>query len=155
MFRLALALALVLLAGNAAASGNWSLTDAAGKSVSLSDYRGKWVLVNFWATWCPPCIAEIPELEHMYRDGKIAVIGIAVSYKSGNEVLAFAKENGVTYPLVLGNEDVASLFGGFDGLPTSFLYSPQGTLVGQHDGPLSARDIIAAIHGTDTHLFTN
>lgn len=147
MKRLALTLIFALSMQAAVASDAWSLTDANGKTVSLSAYKGKWVLVNFWATWCPPCLAEIPDLESLYGDGKLSVVGIAVNYNTRQEVLDFAKKEGITYPVVLGNEDTASLFGGLDSLPTSFLYSPEGKLVGQHQGPLSRQDLVAAMRG--------
>lgn len=131
---------LLLLPFSSMAADNWSLTDTEGKVTRLSDYRGKWVIVNFWATWCPPCLAEIPGLNAMKREN-VAVIGIAVSYSSANEVLDFMKHHGISYPVILGNEDVASIFGGIDSLPTSFLYSPDGELVGRHEGPLTQAEI--------------
>ncbi len=133
---------LLCIAIPAMASENWSLTDTSGKQWNLSDFRGKWVLVNFWATWCPPCLAEIPDLSKMGKEGKkIAVIGIAVSYRSQEEVLDFMKKHAIPYPVVLGSEDIASSFGGIESLPTSFLYSPDGKLVGQHEGPLTQDEI--------------
>ena len=133
---------LLCIAIPAMASENWSLTDTTGKHWNLSDFRGKWVLVNFWATWCPPCLAEIPDLSKMGKEGKkIAVIGIAVSYRSDDEVLDFMKKHAIPYPVVLGSEDIASGFGGIETLPTSFLYSPDGKLVGQHEGPLTQEEI--------------
>ncbi len=131
---------LLLVPASSMASENWSLTDTNGKMVRLSDYKGKWVLVNFWATWCPPCLAEIPHLNAMKRKN-IVVIGIAVSYSGASEVLDFMKDKKITYPVVLGNEDVAAKFGGIDSLPTTFLYSPDGMLVGQHEGQLTQDDI--------------
>ena len=128
------------LAMPAMASENWSLVDTAGHAVRLSDFRGKWLMVNFWATWCPPCLAEIPGLNDLRREN-IAVVGIAVSYADQKEVLDFIRQKNIAYPVVLGNEDVASLFGGIDSLPTSFLYSPEGKLVGQHQGPLTPEEV--------------
>ena len=131
----------------AMAADGWSLMDTEGKVIRLSDFKGKWVLVNFWATWCPPCLAELPDLAKM-KDEKIAVVGIAVSYRNPEEVLDFVRKKGIPYPIVLGNEDIASKFGGIDSLPTSFLYSPEGRLVGQHEGPLTQNEIRDFIHGT-------
>ncbi len=141
---LCLALSCPLLAH---AGGDWSLADMSGKSVRLSDFRGKWVLVNFWATWCPPCLAEIPDLESLHREGRLTVIGVAMSYRRSSEVSDFVRKNGITYPVVLGDDDVAGQFGEPDSLPTSFLYSPDGQLVGRHEGPLSAKEILAAMQG--------
>ena len=141
---LCLALSCPLLAH---AGGDWSLADMSGKSVRLSDFRGKWVLVNFWATWCPPCLAEIPDLESLYREGRLTVIGVAMSYRRSSEVSDFIGKNGITYPVVLGDDDVAGQFGEPDSLPTSFLYSPTGQFVGQHEGPLSAKEILDAMQG--------
>ncbi|MHB1100714.1 MAG: TlpA family protein disulfide reductase [Burkholderiales bacterium] len=143
---------LLFLSVSAMAAEDWSLMDTEGKVIRLSDFKGKWVLVNFWATWCPPCLAEIPDLIGMRRKGTdVAVVGIAVSYRNPEEVLDFARKKGITYPIVLGNEDIASKFGGIDSLPTSFLYSPEGKLVGQHEGPLTQNEIRDFIHGTPLH----
>jgi thiol-disulfide isomerase/thioredoxin len=146
MKRKAILIALLLmLSSHVAASCAWSLTDATGKPLSLDAYKGKWVLVNFWATWCPPCIAEISDLESLYKEGKLAVVGVAMSYKSKAEVLDFVKSKGVTYPVVLGSEEAAFQFGDLDSLPTSFLFSPDGRLAGKHEGPLSRQELISAM----------
>ena len=143
-----LIIALFMLASHAMASNAWSLTDASGKPIDLAAYKGKWVLVNFWATWCPPCLEEIPDLESLYKEGKLVVIGIAMNYKSPSEVLDFARKQGITYPVVLGNEDTASQFGDLDSLPTSFLYSPDGRLAGEHAGMLSKQNLLSALQGS-------
>ena len=129
------------------AGSNWSLTDTYGKSVRLSDFRGKWVLVNFWATWCPPCLEELPALEKLYEEGKLVVIGIAVSYQRPGEVLDFLKKNPIPYPVVLGDDDIVEKFGDLDTLPTSFLYSPDGKLAGRHEGALSEKELLSAMQG--------
>lgn len=133
----------------AATSENWALKDLDGKTLKLSDYRGKWVLVNFWATWCPPCLAEIPDLVNLIRDHQnkdMVVIGIAVSYRNPKEVINYVQKKTIPYPIVLGNEDIAGEFGGFVGLPTSFLYSPSGKFLGSHDGPLTSDDLEKIFH---------
>lgn len=139
---------LLMLSSHPMASYAWSLTDASGKPLSLAAYRGKWVLVNFWATWCPPCLAEIPDLESLYKEGKLAVVGVAMSYRNKAEVLDFIREKGISYPVALGSEETASQFGDLDSLPTSFLYSPDGKLAGEHEGPLSRQELISALHGS-------
>lgn len=143
---------LLLFLLHCGAAAAWTL-DAGDRTLHLSDYKVKWVLVNFWATWCPPCLEEIPALERLHSSGKIEVVGIAVSYEKKKEVLDFAKSHGITYPLVLGNEDTAAKFGGLDSLPTSFLYSPDGKLVGAHQGPLTEAEVLSAESG-DRSLFS-
>ena len=135
-----------------AAASAWTLDDGGGKALRLSDYRGKWVLVNFWASWCAPCLAEIPVLERLYASGRLEVVGVAVSYNSRAEVLDSAKQNAITYPVVLGNEDIAADFGGLDGLPSSFLYAPDGRLAWEHLGPLSEKALLAAMKGDGQSL---
>lgn len=136
--------ALLLTLGLAQASwaGDWKLKDRDGTPYTLSGLHGKWVLVNFWAPWCPPCLEEMPDLVALQQQHEnLQVIGVAVMYGSRQEVLDTINKLSVTYPIVLGNEDTAGDFGGLDGMPTSFLYSPSGELIGHHQGPLTQREI--------------
>lgn len=124
----------------------WELKDKDGVHHTLSEQKGKWVLVNFWAPWCPMCLQELPEFVAVQQQHKdLQVIGIAIMYKSRKEVLAVASQAALDYPVVLGNEDTAADFGGLIGMPTSFLYDPSGKLVGQHQGPLTQHEIEQAI----------
>ncbi len=142
---LAAFLAAFLLAPVALAGG-WSLKDRDGVQYTLSGLQGRWVLVNFWAPWCPPCLEEMPDLAALQQQHKdLQVIGVAVMYRSRDKVTEAVSKLAISYPIVFGTEDTAADFGGLVGLPTSFLYSPSGKLVGQHQGPLSKAEIEQAI----------
>lgn len=133
--------------GSSWAAENWSLKDVEGQTHQLSTYRGKWVLVNFWATWCPPCVAEVPELTKiLLKHHDLVVIGVAEGYRDPQEVLDFVRDKHIDYPIILGNEDTAAEFGGINGTPTSFLYSPTGELTGSHEGILTEADILQMMH---------
>lgn len=141
---LALLLSFGLIQG--AWPGDWNLNDKDGVHYKLSDQKGKWVLVNFWAPWCPTCIKEMPEFAALLKQHKdLLVIGVAVMYGKKQEVMDVVRAQALSYPIVLGNEDIASDFGEMKGMPTSFLYAPSGELVGHHDGPLTQHDIEQAI----------
>ncbi len=121
---------------------DWKLTDKNGVQYRLSGQKGKWVLVNFWAPWCPTCLQEMPALENLQEQHKdLLVIGVAVMYRKNQEVFDAARAQSIRFPIVMGNEDIASDFGEMKGMPTSFLYSPSGKLMGRHDGPLTQNDV--------------
>jgi thiol-disulfide isomerase/thioredoxin len=140
--RLVLLICAALMTFNAVAN-EFSFKDMQGKIQRLSDYKGKWVLVNFWATWCPPCLEEIPDLVEMHnahKESDFAVIGIAMS--SGvDSVNAFAKQMEISYPIVYGNDQIAAQIGKINALPTSYLYDPSGKLVSYQSGAVTRNDI--------------
>jgi thiol-disulfide isomerase/thioredoxin len=110
--------------------------DILGKPVSNADWAGKVVLVNFWATWCPPCREEIPELielQKQYGD-RLQIIGISEDEDSPEKVLKFAQQKGMTYPIVMSTPEVIESYGGVPALPTSFLLDTQGRVVQKHSG---------------------
>ena len=122
MGALFIALLLLPLPYSQAYAGGWSLKDIEGVKLKLADQKGKWVVVNFWAPWCPPCIAELPELNSLQQQHQdVLVIGIALQYHTKQEVLDMVKKLSVSYPIVMGDEDIAADFGGLVGLPTSLL----------------------------------
>lgn len=111
-----------------------------GKNVKLSDYKGKWVIVNYWATWCPPCRMEIPELEMFYekhKDKDAVVLG--VNYETGDvkHVQDFARQQMVSYPIVRekgGANGRSTVFGPLKGLPTTYMVTPKGEVVAARTG---------------------
>jgi len=128
------------------AGNDWNFKDKDGVPYTLSALRGKWVLVNFWAPWCPPCLEEMPDLDALQHQRKdLQVIGVAVMYNSRKAVTDIVSKKSISYPIVFGNEDTAGDFGGLDGMPTSFLYSPDGQLVGHHQGILTKNEVEQAI----------
>lgn len=147
MSRLRWILLLLILpfSGHAA---DFSLEDMQGKTQRLADYRGKWVLINFWATWCPPCISEIPELTSLHdahKDNDLVVIGIAIDSGSSKKVADFAKAHGISYPVVMGNHKITAQIGEVEVLPTSYLYAPNGEQVSYQPGGVTRESIEAYI----------
>jgi thiol-disulfide isomerase/thioredoxin len=135
--RISLMLIAVLWVSAAAAEG-FTLKDTHGKVHRLADYKGKWVLVNFWATWCPPCLEEIPDLIKLSETHKnLVVIGIAMDYQDPAYVKEFATNLFVTYPIVLGDAKIAAKIGKIPGLPTTYLYNPEGKIAAQNVGALT------------------
>jgi len=134
---------LLALAAACAQANGFTLTDTEGKSHTLAGYKGKWVLVNFWATWCPPCQEEIPDLIALHENKKnnLVVIGIAMDYRNAQQVTDFADGLLVDYPIVLGNAQVASQIGPIQGLPTTYLYNPDGKLVAQQVGAITRESV--------------
>lgn len=144
LFALLLALSCTLPAH----AQGWSLKDRNGTVYTQSGLHGRWVLVNFWAPWCPPCLQEMPDLDALQKKHKdLLVIGVAVMYRNEQDVLDVVRDKKISYPIVLGDEGIASEFGGMTGMPTSFLYSPAGKLVGDHQGPLTQQQVEQAISG--------
>lgn len=130
----------LLLACSWASANDFSLTDLNGKTHKLADYKGKWVLVNLWATWCPPCLEEIPDLIALQESHKnLAVIGVAVDFESRKKVVEFADDNLMSYPIVLGDEKTIKQLGSAEVLPSTYLYNPQGKLVKLHRGLITRK----------------
>lgn len=123
-------------------AGGWMLKDQNGARYSQSDLHGRWVLVNFWAPWCPTCLAEMPDLITLQQQHKdLLVIGVAVMFNSKKEVAEVVRDNALNYPVVMGNEDIASEFGGMKGMPTSFLYTPDGKMIAKYEGPITVGEV--------------
>lgn len=119
---------------------DFELKDANGRTVRLSDYRGKVVLLNFWATWCGPCTVEIPwfvEFERRYKDQGFAVLGVSMDEDGWEVVRPFMSRLRINYRVLMGNGEVARLYGGVDSLPTTFLIDREGKIVKVHVGLVS------------------
>ena len=115
------------------------------KNIKLSDLRGKAVVVNFWATWCEPCKLEMPwlvDLQQKYSAQGLVILGLNVDTGSSNEKIAsFAKEMGVNYPVLKATDAVSDMYGGIDGLPTTFYVGRDGVVVEQGAGIISKDEI--------------
>lgn len=111
------------------AAENFSLRDLEGKPHTLAGYKGKWVVVNYWATWCPPCLEEIPDLIALHEQRKdMVILGVALEYKDAREVRTFVDDNLMSYPVILGDDKLIQQIGAADVLPTTYIYNPQGQL---------------------------
>jgi thiol-disulfide isomerase/thioredoxin len=138
-------LTLVLAAGlfgcsarlHADAPPPWTLKNLDGKLVSLSDFKGKVVVLDIWATWCPPCRAEIPhfiELQNEFKDKGVAVVGMSVDSDGPEAVKKFAQDNGMNYPIVMADEATATAYGADQGIPLTIVIGKDGQVVGRHLG---------------------
>jgi peroxiredoxin len=120
---------------------NMILRDIYGKTVKLADFKGKVLLLNFWATWCVPCAAEAPDLvkwQNQYGDQGLQIIGITYPPTSIAKVRRFIKKNKVTYPIFLGSRATKKLFESSDTLPITVIIDRQGKIAGRINGVIFA-----------------
>jgi thiol-disulfide isomerase/thioredoxin len=142
-----LSAALLIYAGLAATQvfaepADFTLTGIDGKQHKLSDYRGKWVVVNYWATWCPPCREEIPELvdfQEEHKDKDAVVLGVNFEDIGLKGLKQFTDEYFMNYPVLRTKPGDSSALGPIPGLPTTYLVSPKGEVVARQVGPLTAK----------------
>jgi len=134
------------LSSGAVMAHDFTFQDIQGKAQRLVDYRGKWVLVNFWATWCPPCQAETPDLIALYNAHKntdLVVIGVALD-STRTAVGEFVSKYAIPYPIIVSSYTAAETeVGTVDALPTSYLYDPSGKQVIYQEGMVSRADVEA------------
>lgn len=118
------------------------MRDIDGRERSLSDFRGKLVFLNFWATWCPPCKAEIPEMVRFYdknggRHFEIVAVNLTATESSVENVRTFVKERGMTFPVLLDADDLAEALFGIQAVPTTLVISPEGVILVRKTGSIN------------------
>jgi thiol-disulfide isomerase/thioredoxin len=116
------------------------LNDVHGNKMNLSSFHGKWLVVNYWATWCPPCIVEMPELQSFHDahvDKNALVIGINSEHIGRQQLQAFLEDYFITYPVFMSGPTQQSELGLIPGLPTTFLVNPEGEVVARQVGPVT------------------
>ena len=119
------------------AAPEFALKDADGRTARLADYKGKVVLLNFWATWCGPCKIEMPwfmEFERKYKDQGFNVVGVSMDEEGWAVVKPFIADMAVNYRVLQGSDSIAQLYGGVDALPTTFLIDRDGKVAATHVG---------------------
>jgi peroxiredoxin len=127
---------------------DFSLESLDGKTMRLSDLRGKAVLLNFWATWCGPCKIEMPwfvDLQNQYASQGLQIVGVAMDDASKEDIGKFAKDMGVNYPILIGKESVGDQYGGVPALPETFLIGRDGKVVDKIIGLKGKAEIEDAI----------
>ena len=137
--------ALTLLCSAAALAGekpapNFALKTADGRTVELKQLAGNVVVVNFWATWCGPCRAEIPgmlEIYSKYRGKGLEIVGVSLDRQGFSVVTPFVKRMKIDYPVVVGDGDLVAAYGNFNAIPTTFVVDRKGNIVGGHTGALT------------------
>jgi len=121
--------------------------DTDGKTHMLADYKGKWVIVNFWATWCPPCLKEIPDLIALYEErSDVMVIGVAMEFSDPNSVMDYVEAMSISYPTVLGNRRIASQLDDISMLPSTYFFDPNGNPAARQQGLVTRQSIEAFIN---------
>ena len=138
-------------AGNTAHK-SFILKDMSGIKHQLANYKGKWVLVNYWATWCAPCLEEVPDLVNLYDHRKkkdLMILGVVFDYQSTKDVTDYVDDMLMSYPIVLGDDDVVEQIGSAEVLPTTFIYNPKGELVKIKRG-LVTKQYLEKIIGSDS-----
>ena len=121
------------------AAPEWQLNDVDGKPVKLSDFKGKVVILDFWATWCPPCRAEIPgfvAIQKKYADKGFTMVGVSLDQQGPSVVKSFMRSFGMNYPVVMANQQIVLNYGGITAIPRTFVIDRQGNVVTAYQGAM-------------------
>jgi cytochrome c biogenesis protein CcmG, thiol:disulfide interchange protein DsbE len=132
---------------------DFTRTDLSGTSIGLRSYRGKLVLLNFWATWCAPCLSEIPrfaEWQRRYGPAGLQILGVSMDDDAAPVRAAYQKFH-LSYPVVMGDAKLGELFGGVLGLPFTYLIDPRGRIVDRFEGEPDLKRMEARIQGLLPH----
>ncbi len=144
-----------LISACTAQAADFSVQDIQEKTHRLADYKGKWVLVNFWGTWCPPCLNELPELNRLqdaHQD--LVVIGVAMQSGTQKKIADFVAVHKVRYPIIVGTRAIAEEIriaadqtDEIEVMPTTYLFNPTGQLVFEHVGEVTRKSIEKIMRG--------
>lgn len=118
-------------------AADWKLQDVNGKAVSLADFKGKVVILDFWATWCGPCVKEVPgfvELQKQYGPEGVVVVGVSLDDEGPKVVKKFMEKYSVNYPVVMYNNKVIKDYGNIQSIPTTFVIDRDGKIIFKHVG---------------------
>jgi peroxiredoxin len=150
MKSLLFALAFLLTAGTLSAqigeqAPTFSLKDKDGKTYSTESLKGKVVVLNFWATWCPPCRAEIPAFKSVYDKYKgkgVEIVGVSLDHKGWDVITPFLDQYKLNYPVVLGGAEIAKAYGNVRSIPTTFIIDRDGKVIDSHVGAMSEEQLV-------------
>lgn len=129
---------------------SWKLTDLDGKPLSSADFKGKVVVVDFWATWCPPCVHEIPgyiEFQKKHGGDKVTIVGLSLDEIPAADVKKFATAKGINYPVAIAGQDILEQFGKVEGIPATFIIDRDGKLRFMKVGSAPIEDLEKTIAG--------
>ena len=141
---LAIVFMILFAATGVAEPVDYSLPDLHGKNHSLADYKGKWVIVNYWATWCPPCQEEIPDLVEFHdrhKDDDAVVVGINFEDIGEEQLAAFVDSFLISYPILRSEPLAVTPLGPIPGLPTTYIIAPDGSPVARQVGPVTGKQL--------------